>query len=136
MFEDEKANKEWRGGVYLTTVKKSFDADLLESKLRGEGIPCLKKYDGASNAMEILMGSNIGFSIDLYVPEQALEDAKNIIVAIPLLSDDVEELEAISDEELARQALAAGEDSDFSDMDSEYFEEENKEKDEEYKDYL
>lgn len=106
--EMEKHEKEWRGGVYLTTVKESLDADILESKLRGEGIPCVKKYRGASNAMEILMGSNVGFDIDLYVPESTLEDAKNIIVAIPLLSDDPEGDMEISDEELERQALEAG----------------------------
>lgn len=115
MFGNDEPKNEWRGGVYLTTVKKSFDADLLESKLKSEGIPCLKKYVGASNAMEIIMGTNIGFSIDLYVPEEALEDAKNIIIAFPLLSDESEELEAISEEELERQALAAGIDGEFYD---------------------
>ena len=34
----------WRGGVWLTTVSTSFEADLMESKLRAEGIPVLKKY--------------------------------------------------------------------------------------------
>lgn len=108
----KNVKKNWRGGVYLTTVKNSMEADILESKLRGEGIPVLRNYKGASNAMEIIMGSNSAFPIDLYVPEDALEDAKNIIIAIPILSEDFDEDSVISDEELERQALEAGEDSE------------------------
>lgn len=83
MFE-KKQKDEWRGGVFLCTTKDSMEADILESKLRSEGIPCLKKYRGASNFLEIAMGQNTAFPIDLYVPEETLEDAKNIIIPIPL----------------------------------------------------
>ena len=76
--------KEWRGGVYLCTAKSSFEADLLESKLKSENIPCVKRYKGASNFLEIAMGSNTMFPIDIYVPESTLEDAKNVIIAVPL----------------------------------------------------
>lgn len=95
-YSEEEIEPEWRGGVYLTTVKDSMEAGILESMLDSEGIPCLKKYRGASNAMEIIMGSNSAYPIDLYVPEKALEDAKNIITAVP-----------ISDEELAEAAINA-----------------------------
>lgn len=95
-YTDEKVETEWRGGVYLTTAKNSMEAEILESKLDSEGIPCLKKYRGASNAMEIIMGSNSTYPIDLYVPKEALEDSKNIIVAIP-----------ISEEELEKEAVSA-----------------------------
>ena len=76
--------KEWRGGVYLCTAKSSFEADILESKLKSEGVPCVKKYRGASNFLEIAMGSNTTFPIDIYVPKSTLADAQNIIVAVPL----------------------------------------------------
>lgn len=79
-----KENKEWRDGVYLCTANGSFEADLFESKLRGEGIPCIRKFRGASNAMEIFMGQSVVYPIDIYVPEETLEDAKNIIIAFPL----------------------------------------------------
>ena len=55
------------------------------------------------------MGSSIGGAIELYVPEETLEDAKNIIIAIPILSNEAGEDGFISDEELERQALEAGE---------------------------
>ena len=107
LFGKKEPKEEWRDGVYLTTVNNSLLADILESKLRGEGIPCIRKYTGAGNAMEIIMGSDNGQPIDLYVPEEALEDAKNIIIAIPILNDDFDEDSVISDEELERQAMEA-----------------------------
>ena len=63
----------WRDGVYLCTVNTTMQADIIESKLRGAG-----------NFMEIAMGSSIGSDIEIYVPEEALEDAKNIIVPVDL----------------------------------------------------
>ncbi|WP_164914397.1 putative signal transducing protein [Aminipila luticellarii] len=88
MFK-KKEKKEWRSGVYLCTAKDSFDADLLESKLRSEDIPCERRYQGAGNFLEIALGANSTFPIDIYVPEETLEDAKNIIVAVPLEESDI-----------------------------------------------
>ena len=91
MFGKKREHEPWRDGVYLCTVNDSFQADLLESKLKGEGIPCVKKYEGASNYIEIFMGQNTTAPIELYVPEDSLEDAKNIIVPADL--DDCEPIE-------------------------------------------
>ncbi|MBR0596809.1 putative signal transducing protein [Sinanaerobacter chloroacetimidivorans] len=103
MFEKKDRN-EWRDGVYLCTAKNSFEADLLESKLLSEGIPCVKKFKGAGNFLEIFMGSNSAFPIDLFVPEEALEDAKNVIVAVPILTDELPDepvdFDSLSEEEL------------------------------------
>ena len=41
----EKEHDPWRDGVYLTTVQTSFEADMLESKLRGAGIPSIRRYE-------------------------------------------------------------------------------------------
>ena len=89
LFDRDKS-KRWRDGVYLTTVRDSFQADILESKLRAEGIPCVKNYRGSSNFMEIALGSNTTQDIDIYVPEETLEMAKEIIVPVPI-DDDFEE---------------------------------------------
>ena len=103
MFE-KNDQKEWRDGVYLCTAKNSFEADLFESKLRSEGIPSLKKFKGASNFLEIFMGSNSACPIDIYVPEETLEDARNIIVAVPLTSDEIPDepidFDSLSEDEL------------------------------------
>lgn len=86
-----KEDRVWRDGVYLCTAPNSFEADILESKLKGEGIPCVKKYKGASNYLEIFMGQNMTQPIDIYVPEATLEDAKNVIIPVDL--DDCEPIE-------------------------------------------
>ncbi len=103
MFK-KKDRREWRNGVYLCTARDSFEADLLESKLRSEGIPSIKRFRGASNFLEIFMGTNSAYPIDIYVPEDTLDDARNIIIAFPLLSDeipdDVIDFDSLSEEEL------------------------------------
>lgn len=81
---DYDRTKEWRDGVYLCSVKSGIQAEILESKLRSEGIPCERRYKGSSNYMEIVLGRDFAGKIDLYVPAQALEDAKNIILPISL----------------------------------------------------
>ncbi len=90
MLEVEN-KKTWRNGVYLATATNSLEADIWESKLKSEGIPVIKKYKGPANAMEIIMGSNYSYPIDLYVPEDTLEDAQDIIVAVPLSDEEEEE---------------------------------------------
>ena len=92
MFTNYDTSKPWRGGVFLCRTDNSLQADILESKLRAEGIPCVKKYLGGSNAVEILMGRNDAFPIDLYVPEECLEDAQNIIVPVEI-DEDFEDFE-------------------------------------------
>ena len=114
MFEKE-GQKEWRDGVYLCTAKNSFEADLLESKLRSEGIPSIKKFKGASNFLEIFMGSNTAYPIDIYVPQEALEDAKNIIVPIPLedeLPDEPVDFDSLTEDELDELVSISREDSE------------------------
>jgi hypothetical protein len=91
MFGNKEKDKEhWRDGTFLVTVNNSMEADILESKLKAEGIPVMRRYEGFANAAEIIMGSNSAFQIDLYVPEDALEDAKNIIV--PLTQEEIDRL--------------------------------------------
>jgi hypothetical protein len=75
--------------------KNDQEADILESKLKAEGIPVMRKYEGFANAAEIIMGSNTAFQLDLYVPEGALEDARNIIM--PLTQEEIEGLEDIEE---------------------------------------
>ncbi|MDF2654540.1 MAG: hypothetical protein K0R19_1014 [Bacillota bacterium] len=110
---DKNDQKEWRDGVYLCTAKNSFEADILESKLRSEGIPSIKKYKGASNFLEIFMGSNSAFPIDIYVPKDTLEDAKNIIIAVPLPEDEISgepvDFDSLTEEELD-ELIGQGED--------------------------
>ena len=86
----DKEKKPWRDGVYLTTVQSSFEADMMESKLKGEGIPCIKRYEGNGNYLEIFMGQQNTCPIEIYVPEQALEAARAAIIPVPI-DDDFQE---------------------------------------------
>ena len=79
----ENNEKEWRGGVLLCTASNSLEADIFESKLKSEGIPCIRKYKSVS-FLEAALGASTTFPLELYVPENALEDARNIILAVPL----------------------------------------------------
>ena len=88
---DRDKNEKWRDGVFLCSVQNSLEADIIESKLRAEGIPCVKNYRGASNFMEIALGSNTTQDIQIYVPEETLEAAREAIVPVPI-EDDYEEV--------------------------------------------
>ena len=100
MFGKDNHDKPWREGVFLCTAKNTFEADLFESKLESENIPCVKKSQGASNFIEIAMGSNSAYPIDIYVPEDKLEDARNVLEPACMY---------ISEEELEAEAIAAAE---------------------------
>ena len=79
-----------------------MQADILISKLAAEGIPCMKRHEGASNFLELYMGVSTMFPVELYVPEESLELALEIIRPVPI-EDDFDE---ISEEELAALAEA------------------------------
>lgn len=96
MFGKDNHDKAWRDGVFAVTAADTFEADLFEAKLASEGIPCVKKYQGASNFIEIAMGSNSAYPIDIYVPEDRLEEARELLKPVE-----------ISDEELEAEAIAA-----------------------------
>ena len=84
---------EWAGGVYLTTVSNTLQAEILISKLRGEGISSACKEIGSTGYMEVLFGSTTSGEFEIYVPEECYEDAKNIIVPIDLDSCEPVEFE-------------------------------------------
>ena len=88
LFNYEKGEGDkWREGVYLTTVWSSLEADIIESKLRSEDIPFVRRYEGAANFIEIATGGNTIQNIQIFVPEELLEDAKNVIKPVPLDDD-------------------------------------------------
>lgn len=90
LFDRPDRETPWRDGVYLTTAGSTLEADILESKLAAEGIPCIKNYRGAANFMEVAIGTNTLQDIEIYVPADTLERAKEVIVPVPI-EDDFEE---------------------------------------------
>jgi len=99
VFSKEDKNKAWRDGVFLCTASNSLEASILESKLEGEGIPSERRYRNAGNYLEIFMGAS-SYPIDIYVPELALEDAQNIILAFPLEEGTPIDFDELTDEEI------------------------------------
>ena len=120
-FSKDDRDKPWRDGVFLCTANNSLEASILESKLTGEGIPSERRYRNAGNYLEIFMGAS-SYPIDIYVPEQALEDAKNIILAFPLNGEPVN-FDELTDEEIDR-LVGIGE---FSDVDEDKYGDEDDE---------
>lgn len=68
--------------AYLTTVANSIEADVMESLLRAENIPVLRKYKEAGAYLDIYMGST-SFGVDMYVPSRLLEQARELINSQP-----------------------------------------------------
>ncbi len=73
-------NKELKSGetAFLTSVHGEIQAELIEADLKANGIPVLKKFKEAGAYLDIYMGMT-SFGIDLYVPSNLLDDAKNIL---------------------------------------------------------
>ncbi len=67
----------------LTTVGNTFEADNMAALLSTEGIPILKKHRGTGGYLEIYMGTSM-YGIDIYVPLECLDQAKEIITATPI----------------------------------------------------
>ena len=98
--DDSKADREWRGGIYICTAANSMEANIFESKLNGENIPCLKRHRGAGDFMEIFMGTDAAFPIDIYVPKEAFGDAANILLTMPAENGEPVDFDSMTDEEL------------------------------------
>jgi hypothetical protein len=64
--------------AFLLSVTSSMEADMIESLLRANDIPVLRKYRESGGYMMIMMGSTI-YGVDLYVPGDMLDKAREII---------------------------------------------------------
>jgi hypothetical protein len=62
----------------LITVNTGTEADLIESILKANNIPVLKKYKEAGAYLNLYMGMT-SFGVDIYVPSKILDEAKKLI---------------------------------------------------------
>lgn len=67
--------------VLLFSNLNTIEAEIIISKLKSYGIPVLKKSKGSGDLMEIYTGVNL-YGIDIYVPTQMLDLAKELIKPI------------------------------------------------------
>lgn len=100
MFGKKKEENE---PVLLTTVNSNYQLGLVSSILEDKGIACLLQDRATGGYMRIYAGGSI-FGTDVYVAPEKLERAKQLIEVL-----DLSRSENITEEELAEEALEAGE---------------------------
>jgi hypothetical protein len=66
------------GAAFLLTAADPVELGIIESKLRAAQIPAFKKFREAGDPLNIVMGAPI-YGVDLYVPSEQLEAAKELI---------------------------------------------------------
>lgn len=64
--------------AFLLSAADSIEAGMIEQLLNANGIPVLKKYKGMGGFLKIYMGDSI-YGVDLYVPAELLDKAREII---------------------------------------------------------
>ncbi len=57
-----------------------LDVEMTVNLLEAYGIPALRKASGDGTLGEVLLGAS-GFGVDIFVPENMLEDAQNVVSA-------------------------------------------------------
>lgn len=75
------------GQAFLITASDRIEADILESKLSAAQIPVYKKYRGPGAYLNIVLG-NTSMGVDLFIPEERLEEAKGILESTSDVSDE------------------------------------------------
>ncbi|OQB13916.1 MAG: hypothetical protein BWY15_01544 [Firmicutes bacterium ADurb.Bin193] len=86
LFDEPSDEAENYKEALLMTVARGIEAELIVSRLKSFGIPAMIKYKGAGGYVNIFMGSsNLG--ADIFVPETALELARELLDAKPEPSD-------------------------------------------------
>ncbi len=64
--------------AFLLSVNSSMEADMIESLLKANDIPVLRKYRESGGYMMIMMGGTI-YGVDLFVPGDMLDKAREIV---------------------------------------------------------
>ena len=66
---------------FLVTASDPFEADIIEALLLSQQIPVVKKHREAGDYLQVCMGTT-NFGIDLFVPADYLEAAKDAVATI------------------------------------------------------
>lgn len=94
----------------LITAADNGEEGVIESILRGAGIPYVVKENTADSWMRVFMGFCTS-GVDFYVPEDLLDDATDLIAGEGAVELTDEELAAL-EEELALEAEDDGDEED------------------------
>jgi hypothetical protein len=102
---DNKKKKEKKivppeGMALLITADDKIAADVLESKLEAYGIQTTRKYRETGAYLTILLG-NSAYGIDIFVPADKLDEAKDIIAS----AEEIKDEDILSDPSFSDEAL-------------------------------
>ena len=73
--------------IKIYTTFDSFDADQVISTLAYYGIPSVKRVKGSGQYIGILMGHMTTHEIDVYVPDEAVDRAGEILTETGFLQE-------------------------------------------------
>lgn len=96
-FGFDHAALDEKGLSLLTTVYDDVLLEIYGDLLTDAGIPFLKKDRGGGTAVRIITGSN-RYGTDIYVPDERLEEAKDLLASTPIETVDEENDGEDSDE--------------------------------------
>ena len=83
----DESGRDERAALLGQTFAPPADADTVISLLSAYGVPCFKYYDREGGAGKVINGFS-GFGVSLYVPASRLEEARDILNATPVESDE------------------------------------------------
>ena len=91
-FGLDRVSKAGEGWTLLITVYDRSQLMILESILRDAEIPCLAKERGGGTAVKVITGYSM-FGTDLFVPEEMLRVARELIEPRPSEDEEWEDEE-------------------------------------------
>jgi hypothetical protein len=81
-------------------VDDTVEADIMESKLKASGIAVLRNYRESGAYLTLILGKS-SFGVDMFVPTDRLEEAKEILASAQDIKDeDILSDPSFNDEEL------------------------------------
>ena len=83
----DESGRDEKAALLRQTFDSPADADTVISLLSAYGVPCFKYYDREGGAGKVINGFS-GFGVSLYVPASRLEEARDILNATPVESDE------------------------------------------------
>ena len=83
----DESGRDEKAVLLKQTFDSTADADTVISLLSAYGVPCFKYYDREGGAGKVINGFS-GFGVSLYVPASRLEEARDILNATPVESDE------------------------------------------------
>lgn len=84
---DNEHKPPFEGQAFLITAGDSVEASIIESKLEAAQIPVYKKYREPGAYLNLVLG-NTSMGVDLFVSEERVEEATEILESASDISDE------------------------------------------------